>query len=280
MTRIKKKTFSLISLLAILWMSVALAAGCGTRPDSGPPGAGQGGAGQNVTLNVYAAASLTAAFQELGKHFEQSHPGITVRFNFAGSQTLVSQIDQGAPADVFASADTSNMEKAKTKGLVESDRIFAKNSLVLITPKSNPVGLQKYEDLTRAGKVVLGVPDVPVGNYARQSLKKADQVFGAGFSSTVLSHVVSQETDVKQIVNKIALGEGDAAFVYGTDVQGSAADKVQVISVPESVNVTAAYPIAVVKRSEHKDLAEAFIQLILSKEGQDILKKHGFLAAA
>ncbi|MDI3327298.1 MAG: molybdate ABC transporter substrate-binding protein [Alicyclobacillaceae bacterium] len=230
-----------------------------------------------MTLNIYAAASLTSAFQDLGKRFEQTHPGVAVRFNFAGSPTLVSQISQGAPADLFASADTSNMEKAKSKGLVEPEKFFAKNSLVLITPKNNPAGLQKYEDLLRASRVVLGVQDLPVGIYARQSLKRADQVFGAGFSDTVLSHVVSQETDVKQIVNKIALGEGDAAFVYGTDVQGATAEKVNVISVPESVNVTGAYPIAVVKQSSHKDLAESFIQFLLSREGQDILHQYGFI---
>lgn len=273
----KKKFFSIVSLLAMLGISAGGMAGCGApRPDAGPPGSGQVGAGQSVTLNVYAAASLTSAFQELGKRFEETHPGVTIRFNFAGSQTLVSQIGQGAPADVFASADTSNMEKAKAKGLVDSERIFAKNSLVLITPKGNPAGLEKYEDLTRARKVILGVPDVPVGVYGRQSLQKADRVFGAEFSETVLSHVVSQETDVKQIVNKIVLGEGDAAFVYATDVEGMT-DKVHVIAVPDTVNVTGTYPVAVVTQSAHKDLAETFIQFLLSREGQEILHRHGFL---
>lgn len=275
---IRKKTLPIFSLLAILCTSIVWGTGCGSaKPGSGSSATGQAGSGQSVTLNIYAAASLTSAFQDLGKRFEQTHPGVAVRFNFAGSPTLVSQIGQGAPADLFASADTSNMEKAKSKGLVEPEKIFAKNSLVLITPKNNPAGLQKYEDLPRARRVVLGVQDLPVGIYARQSLKRADQVFGAGFSDTVLSHVVSQETDVKQIVNKIALGEGDAAFVYGTDVQGATAEKVNVISVPESVNVTGAYPIAVVKQSSHKDLAESFIQFLLSREGQDILHQYGFI---
>jgi molybdate transport system substrate-binding protein len=274
----KKKTFSIFSVLAMLFASLALVAGCGgARPDNGSSQTGQSSSGQNVVLNVYAAASLTSAFQELGTRFEETHPGVSVRFNFAGSQTLVSQISQGAPADVFASADNSNMEKAKAQGLVDAERMFTKNSLVLITPKSNPAGLQKYEDLTRARRVVLGVQDVPIGSYGRQSLKQANQVFGAGFSDTVLSHVVSQETDVKQIVNKIVFGEADAAFVYGTDVRGTTADKVHVIAVPDSVNVTATYPIAVVKHSAHKDQAEAFIAFILSKEGQDILHSNGFL---
>ncbi len=274
---LRKKALSIASFLTILCTSVVGLAGCGSvHPDNGSSATGQGGAGQNATLNVYAAASLTSAFQELGKRFEETHPGVAVRFNFAGSQTLVAQMSQGAPADVFASADTSNMEKAKAKGLVESDQVFAKNSLVLITPKSNPAGLQKYEDLTRAHRVILGVQDVPIGRYGRQSLQQADGVFGNGFSATVLSHVVSQETDVKQIVNKIVLGEGDAAFVYRTDAQGATADKVRVIPVPKSVNVEVAYPIAVMKQSAHKDLAKAFVEFILSREAQDILHSNGF----
>jgi molybdate transport system substrate-binding protein len=274
---IRKKTLSLISLLTLFWACLASVVGCGNaQPGNESTQNATGGAGQNVTLNVYAAASLTSAFQELGKRFEQTHPGVTVRFNFAGSQTLVSQMSQGAPADVFASADTSNMAKAKAKGLVDTDQVFAKNSLVLITPKSNPAGLQKYEDLTKARRVVLGVQDVPIGKYGRQSLKQADPIYGSGFSNTVLSHVVSQETDVKQIVNKIVFGEGDAAFVYATDVHGKMGDKVRVIPVPTNVNVTATYPIAVLKQSAHKDLAQEFVQFVLSREAQDVLHSYGF----
>jgi molybdate transport system substrate-binding protein len=275
----RKKTLSkMVSLLAIACTSLFSVTGCGgARSDTSSSATGQGGAGQNVTLNVYAAASLTSAFQALGKRFEETHPGVVVRYNFAGSQTLVSQIREGAPADVFASADTSNMEKAKAKGLVDSERIFAKNSLVLIVPKSNPAGLQKFEDLTRAHRVIMGVQDVPIGKYARKSLQQADHVIAAGFSNSVLSHVVSQETDVKQIVNKIVLGEGDAAFVYRTDARGKTAEKVLVIPVPNRVNVTVKYPIAVVKHSTHQNLAETFIQFILSKEAQDILHSNGFI---
>ncbi|CAB3392170.1 molybdate ABC transporter substrate-binding protein [Kyrpidia spormannii] len=265
-------------LLLLGWVGVA---GCGSAQPAGSS-ADSGGSGSNqaAALNVFAAASLTAAFQDIGKRFEELHPGTRVHFNFGGSPTLLTQIAQGAPADVFASADMANMEKAKSKGLVQGDKIFAKNSLVLITPKSNPAGIHQYQDLTKAKRVVLGVKDLPAGSYGRQSLQKADKVYGPGFSSAVLGHVVSEETDVKQIVSKIALGEGDAAFVYATDVDGSAGSKVQIIPVPNPVNVTATYPMAVVTRSAHPDLAGEFVNFVLSKEGQASLQNHHFLPAS
>ncbi|MCL6599732.1 MAG: molybdate ABC transporter substrate-binding protein [Alicyclobacillus macrosporangiidus] len=277
--------------------AIALVAGCGTGAgtggangasgggsnggsNGGPNGAAAGGAGNGgvqTTLTVDAAASLTTAFQQLGQAFEKSHPGVTVHFNFAGSQTLVAQMEQGAPADVFASADEKNMDKLKQAGLAAAPSTFAKNALVLITPKDNPAGVHAYADLPKARRVVLGVPDVPIGTYARQSLQKADAVYGGNFSKQVLSHVVSQETDVKQIVSKVALGEADAAFVYRTDAMGGNRDKLQVIPVPDPVNVTATYPITVVGRSAHQDAAQAFVQFVLSKAGQEILQENGFL---
>lgn len=270
--------------------AIALVAGCGAGGggSNGTPGGsnsqtndtGAGGAGNSAvqtTLTVDAAASLTTAFQQLGQAFEKAHPGVTVHFNFAGSQTLVAQMQQGAPADVFASADEKNMDKLKQAGLADAPSTFAKNGLVLITPKDNPAGVHAYADLPKARRVVLGVKDVPIGAYARQSLQKADSVYGGNFSKQVLGHVVSEETDVKQIVSKVALGEADAAFVYRTDAMGGNQDKLQVIPVPDSVNVTATYPITVVKRSAHPDAAQAFVQFVLSKAGQEILQENGFL---
>ncbi|MCL6592370.1 MAG: molybdate ABC transporter substrate-binding protein [Alicyclobacillus sp.] len=228
------------------------------------------------TLNVYAAASLTGAFQELAQVFSQTHPGVKVQFNFAGSQILLTQIQQGAPADVLASADLATMDKAQKGGWVQQPQIFAQNELVLIVPQNNPAGIHTLADLPRAQKVVLGVPDVPVGAYARQVLNKANAIYGKDFSRTVLAHVVSQETDVKQVVSKVELGEADAAFVYRTDVEGQAAEMVHEISLPAAVNVTATYPLAVVVHAPHPDLAAQFVSFVCSPKGQEVLQSFGF----
>ncbi|MCL6518133.1 molybdate ABC transporter substrate-binding protein [Alicyclobacillus sp.] len=271
-----------LALLAGCGAGGSTAAGTGTAAGGGSAaerGAGGGAAGVNresVTLTVDAAASLTGAFQQMGRAFEKFHPGITVRFNFAGSQTLVTQMEQGAPVDVFASADEKNMDRLVQAGLADKPAIFAKNQLVIITPGDNPAGVHSYADLPKARRVVLGVPDVPIGAYARRSLQLADGVYGQGFSQRVMAHVVSQETDVKQIVGKVALGEADAAFVYRTDSMGANRDQLQVVEVPDQLNVIATYPIAVIHGAPHPDLAQAFVQFVRSAQGQAILADSGF----
>ncbi len=230
-------------------------------------------------LTVLAAASLASPFKEMGAAFQAAHPGTAVNFSFAGSQQLRSQIEQGAPADVFASADTANMQPLEASGLLAGQpQIFARNRLVVILPKSNPGRVTQLGDLARPGlKVVVADPSVPVGSYTLQVLDKlsADPSFGPTFKKAVLARVVSQETNVSQVVSKVALGEADAGIAYVTD--GRTFDRLLTIDIPDRFNVVATYPIAVLKNSKSASLAQAFEALVLSAQGQGILARYGFM---
>jgi molybdenum ABC transporter molybdate-binding protein len=235
------------------------------------------------TLTVLAAASLTESFTELGKTFEAQNPGVTVAFNFAGSQQLAQQLDQGAPADVFASASKKYMDAAvSSKRVVKYDaKTFVTNRLVVIFPKDNPAGLKELKDLAKPGlKLDLADKSVPVGQYSLDFLDKAskDEKFGATFKDDVLKNVVSYETDVKAVVSKIALGEADAGIVYITDFN-AAADKLGMLDIPDALNSIAAYPIAAITDSKNTDLASAFVSLVLSPDGQKVMAKYGFIPA-
>ena len=229
------------------------------------------------TLNVYAAASLTDAFNEIGKNFEAANPGITVNFNFAGSQALQTQIEQGAPADVFASAGKPQMDVLVTENLIARDapQQFLNNKLVVILPKDNPAGLTSLEDLAKPGiKLVVAADAVPVGKYALQALDLMDAKFGSGYKTKVLANVVSNEDNVKQVVSKVQLGEADAGIVYTSDA--IAAPDLKTIEIPAELNVIAKYPIAPLAKSENADLAKAFIAYVLSADGQTVLQRWGF----
>ena len=238
-----------------------------------------------VTLTVLAAASLTESFTELGKTFEAQNPGVTVAFSFAGSQELAQQLDQGAEADVFASASKKYMETAIASGRVTADasRIFVKNRLVVIFPKDNPAGLAELKDLEKPGlKLDLADESVPVGKYSIEFLDKAnaDPAFDPQFKDNVLKNVVSYETSVKAVVSKVSLGEADAGIVYVTDITANAAEKVDTFDIPDALNAIASYPIAPIADSKNADLAQAFVDLILSPEGQQVMEKYKFIPAA
>jgi len=236
-----------------------------------------------ATLNVFAAASLTESFRDLGRTLEQRQPGLSVQFNFAGSQQLALQMEQGAPADVFASADQRWMDYAKDKGLIEGEApIFARNRLVVIVPKTNPARIKALPDLVRRGtKIVLAAEAVPVGKYSREMLQKlaAAPDYPQGYDRGVLANVVSQEENVKSVVAKVQLGEADAGIVYRSDVTPAAARYVQELDVPDELNVIAAYPIAVVKSTRSAEAARKFVELVRSDEGQRVLEQHGLLPA-
>ena len=230
------------------------------------------------TLTVFAAASLTQAFGEMGKAFEAANPGVTVTFNFAGSQTLVTQIQQGAPADVFASASGTNMDALVTAGFVDKSapQIFVTNKLIVILPPANTANVQTLQDLTKPGlKIVLEDPSVPAGKYSRQILDNMskDPTYGSDFGAKVLANVVSNETDVKQVVAKVQLGEADAGIAYMSDA--IAAPTLKTIEIPTALNVVAKYPIAPLLKSANPDLAAQFITYVLSADGQATLKKWG-----
>jgi molybdate transport system substrate-binding protein len=232
-------------------------------------------------LTVFAAASLTGAFQEIGGMFEQAHPGTRVRFNFAGSQQLATQLEQGAIADVFASADQRWMDYAVEKDLVAGEaRLFAHNRLVVIVPTTNPARIGRLQDLAKRGvKLVIAAEAVPVGGYTRQSLAKLAQApdFGKDYDRRVLANVVSQEENVKAVVTKVQLGEADAGVVYASDALGSVARHLRVFAIPDEQNVIADYPIAALKGASAPSAAENFIGLVLAPEGQNVLKKFGLI---
>jgi molybdate transport system substrate-binding protein len=231
-----------------------------------------------ATLTVFAAASLTEAFRELGRVFEQRHAGTTVQFSFAGSQQLALQMEQGAPADVFASADQRWMDYVKDQGLVERETpVFARNRLVVIVPRTNPARIGKLEDLVRRGtKVVLAAEQVPVGKYSREALEKlaASSGFPPDYDRRVLANVVSQEENVKGVVSKVQLGEADAGMVYRSDVTPAVGRYVRELEIPDASNVIAEYPIAVVKSARNGEAARQFVALVRSAEGQGVLQAH------
>jgi len=234
-----------------------------------------------VTLNVFAAASLTDAFTEIGKNFEAANPGVTVSFNFAGSQALRTQIEEGAPADVFASANKTEMDNLITGTLVAQDasKVFLNNKLVIILPSNNPAAMEKLEDLAKPGiKLILAAEEVPVGKYARQVLDLMNGSFGSDFKDKVLANVVSNEDNVKQVVAKVQLGEGDAGIVYTSDAV--AAPDLKTIEIPAELNVIAKYPVAPLTKSAHAELATAFVNYVLSPDGQAVLQKWGFAPPA
>jgi molybdate transport system substrate-binding protein len=236
------------------------------------------------SLTVFAAASLTEAFTDLGVAFKDRHPGTELIFNFAGSQQLAQQLAQGAPADVFASANQAQIDAAIEAGRINNgdSRVFARNKLVVIYPKENPAGLTGLIDLEKPGtKLVLAAKEVPAGNYALQFLEKASQSAGynADFKEKVISNVVSYEENVRSVYSKVALGEADAGIVYATDVPKGNPDGVGVLEIPPDLNVIADYPIATINDSSNSRMTEDFISFVLSAEGQEILTKYGFIPA-
>lgn len=232
-------------------------------------------------LTVFAAASLTDAFNEIGAEFQKEHPGVTPKFNFAASSALRTQLEQGAPADLFASADQIQMDNAKKAGVVEgTDRLFVKNKLVVIHPTSNPGKIATIQDLANPNvKFVLTDKAVPIGAYARAALEKmaADPQFGAEFDDRVLANLRSEEANVRAVVSKVQLGEADAGIVYASDVTPAVGKDVQSILIPDQFNTIATYPIAVVKGSRNPAAARAFVELVRGPKGQEILKKHNFI---
>ena len=235
-------------------------------------------------INVYAAASLRDAFTDIGKAFSAKNPGTKIRFNFAGSQQLAEQIGFGAPADVFASANTKLMDAVikTTRVISGTQNVFVRNRLVVIVPKRNAAQLRKLQDLSKNGiKLVLAAKQVPVGQYALDFLNKASTKpeFGATFSKTVLANVVSYEQDVRAVFAKVSLGEADAGIVYSSDVIADKKNSVIRIDIPDDLNTLATYPIAPLKDSPNYALAQAFTQYVLSAEGQKVLSKYGFITA-
>ena len=268
-------SFSLFGKIGLFVLLTVIFGGCGASVP-----------GQRTPINVFAAASLTDAFTALGSAFEAQHPDVQVTFNFAGSQQLAQQMAQGAPADIFASADEAQMGQAVTTGRISPDapRIFAHNSLIVVLPGDNPGDILALADLARPGlRLVLADASVPVGAYSRTFLAQADAWpdLPATFSAQVLANTVSFEVNVRAVLSKVRLGEADAGIVYRSDVVGAAiADEVITLAIPDGLNVAAAYPIAELTDAVHPGPAADFVAFVLSPMGQQILAEYGLSPGA
>ncbi len=272
----------IVIYLGLVSLAIGLA-GCGAQPVSTlqlQTAALSAPASEAKTLTVFAAASLTESFKAIAEEFEAHHPGLELLLNLAGSQSLRLQIEQGARADIFASANQQHAEALLAANLIETPLIFAHNQLVVIAPAANPASIESLADLTQPGlKLILAGPCVPVGRYARRSLEKLDHnpVLRPDFSARVLANLVSEEDNVKGVMAKVRLGEADAGIVYVSDVTPAIAADLAVIAIPPEFNVVAHYPIARLSDSAAPELAQQFVDFVFSPRGQAILAEYGFL---
>ncbi|PKL70277.1 MAG: molybdate ABC transporter substrate-binding protein [Methanomicrobiales archaeon HGW-Methanomicrobiales-1] len=268
------RRISLISLAAgITILALLLAAGCtssGTAP-----------AVEKKELTVFTAASLTGAMTDIATAYEALHPDTKIVLNFDGSQALRTQIEQGAPADLFLSANTKHMSALQGEGLMvnESVAIFAKNKLALIVPKENRANITGLPDLAQPGiRLVMGTKEVPFGDYTRQALGKManDSAYGPAYRDAVMNNVVSEDPAVTALVAHIRLGEADAGIAYASDVSEGDRLLITTIPIPDQYNVIASYPLGIVQDSPVQDRAAAFVEFIESPEGSAILTRYGF----
>ena len=251
-------------LAAAVMLFGVTACGSSSSGSSGGSGGSSGG-----TLTVDAAASLTGAFTELAKTFSEQHPGWKVVNNFNGTDQLAAQVEAGQKADVFASASPKYGQELQSKNLLGPTKNFATNTLTIVVPASNPAGITTYKDLvTKQPKVVIGDPTVPIGSYTQQVLGNL------GIEESQLN-IVSKEVDVKSVLAKITTGAADAGFVYVTDAL-SAGSQVKQVPFPAAAQATAVYPIGVLTGSSNSQAAQWWINLVLSPQGQAVLKKLGF----
>ena len=245
------------------------------------PAAVSKGSPQRQEVIVFAAASLTDAFTDLGQAFEQANEGAVVTLNFAGSQQLAQQLANGARADAFASANMVQMNVAVEAGRIDRRDIyaFATNLLVVVTPDDNPARIGTLTDLAQPGvKLVLADSAVPVGQYTLDFLARAteDASFPIGFGDAVLSNVVSYENSVRAVLAKVLLGEADAGIVYMSDIGGAIQNRVRMLPIPDELNTVAIYPIGPVTGGAQAELAQRFIDFLRSEVGQSILESYGF----
>jgi len=240
---------------------IGLAAGCGSSNQSAPHG------GSEKTLTVFAAASLKKAFSEIGERFTTDNPGTVVEFSFAGSADLVTQLTQGAPADVVATADTKNMGRVVAAGLLAGAPLnFATNTLTIVVAQGNPKKIGAFRDLAAPGlSVVVCAPQVPCGS----ATTKVEQATG------VTLNPVSEESGVTDVLSKVLTGQADAGVVYVTDAQG-AGDKVTAVAFPEAAGAVNTYPIGILGQATDPGLARKFVDLVTGEAGQKVLSAAGF----
>lgn len=263
-----------LSILAALLLSALLLPGCAReyRPGKVP---GETGA----ELMVFAAASLTEALPQAAAAYQAEHPKLRINFNFAGSQQLRRQVEQGAGADLIVTADWQHMRALAEEGLVVAPAALLRNELVVIVPRDNPAGIRDLADLAERGRLVLADPAVPVGRYSRQVLAHLAAVYGPDYPRRVEERVVSLEGNVKQVATKVALGEADAGIVYRTDVTPALRERVTVLPVPEKYNVTAEYPAALLAEARGNQRAREFLDFLHGDAARAVFQRYGFQPA-
>jgi molybdate transport system substrate-binding protein len=254
-------------------------------PASTVPEAVPAASTNRTALVILAAASLTEPFTEIAPLFEAAHPGVRISFNFSSSHQLAQQLANGSPADIFASANQKQMDIAVEAGRIGPGRAvpFVRNRLVAIVPHQNPARIVTLQDLAQPGlKMILASKEIPVGQYSLEFLEKAavDPAFAPNYQDQVIQNIVSYEDNVKAVLTKVVLGEADAGIVYISDITSENAARVRQIDIPDHLNVIAIYPVAVISDSRSPILAQAFVDLLLSQEGQAILARYGFIPAA
>jgi len=255
-----------VRIAAAAALVIGIVSGCGSSNNASSTSSTSGAAGGGKLI-VFGAASLKKSFTDIGEQFKTDNPRSDVEFSFAGSSDLVTQLTQGAPADVFASADTKNMDKAAQADLLSGSPVnFASNTLTIVTAPGNPKKIASFKDLTQPGlSVVVCAPQVPCGS-ATATVEKA---------TGVKLNPVSEESQVTDVLGKVTSGQADAGLVYVTDAQG-AGDKVTAVAFPESSEAVNTYPIAVLKQSKNQDLAKKFVDLVTGEGGQKVLSAAGF----
>ncbi len=253
-------------MVTVAGLAVVALAGCSSSGSSSTSSTSSPAAASTGTITVFAAASLTGTFTQLGKQFEAAHPGDTVKFSFGPSSGLATQITSGAPADVFASAAPKNMQDVVSAGDASSPQTFAKNKMEVAVPPNNPAKVTSVNDLAKKSvKVALCQPQVPCGVVAAEVFKNAG----------ITVKPVTLETDVKSVLTQVELGNVDAGMVYVTDAM-AAGTKVKGVTIPASENASTLYPIATISNSKHMSEAQAFVAYVLSPAGQQVLAAAGF----
>jgi molybdate transport system substrate-binding protein len=271
-------------------LMLGLVAACGPTAQQSPVATSQplpapsavastAASGAAVHLTIFAAASLTGVLDDVKEAYVAGHPGTTLTISTDSSAALATQIEQGAPADVFLSADTTNPQRLVSRGLSAGEAVaFASNKLAIVTPADNPAGISSPADLAKPGlKIIAAGEEVPITTYAMQLVANLAKEAGypAGFEAAYIANVVSKEDNVKAIIGKIEIGEGDAAIVYDTDAKAS--NGVTIIPVPDSANVTARYAGMVVGASPDQEPARMFLGWLTGPDGQAVLSRFGFL---
>ncbi|MEM7137300.1 MAG: molybdate ABC transporter substrate-binding protein [Myxococcota bacterium] len=223
---------------------------------------------------MFAASSLTEGFTALAQAFEAAHPEERVALQFAGSQSLRLQIEQGAPADVFASANEAHVRELVRDGTVVAPVAFATNRLAIVVPADNPAGVKTFDDLASAQRIVVGTEQAPIGAYTRAMLRNAEPRLGASRAAMVKRHIVSEEPNARLVRAKVELGEADAAIVYETDARS--AKRARTIDIPDDINVEATYFVGAVAGAERRKGVESWIHFVRSEQGREVLQRHGF----